>query len=364
MAVSKSNTALSYHGKFYARSGSTTQELKGGELQRLLLKTNNLSWDEVPVSNADFDDIDMRIVREFIKQATEYNRLPSGIDSDNIKHLFHNLKLTNKNDELTRAAVLLFGKNPTRFFSSAIFKIGRFKGEDPTDLIVSDFVEGNLFQMPSKVMDLLKSKYLLSPISYKGLQRVETLEIPEKAMREAVLNAIIHRDYTSASSIELRVFDQFITLWNYGKLEDLSIADLRVTHNSNPRNSLIAQIFYRAGYIESWGRGTLTIINEIINIGLPEPVFNESLSGVQLLFKRNPYEKDKPSATDNYLNERQQKAVAYAKENGALTNKIYQGLNNISKPTATRDLTELVKLGILEKIGTSGESVRYILVGS
>lgn len=364
MAVSKSNTALSYHGKFYARSGSTTQELKGGELQRLLLKTNNLSWDEVPVSNADFDDIDMRIVREFIKQATEYNRLPSGIDSDNIKHLFHNLKLTNKNDELTRAAVLLFGKNPTRFFSSAIFKIGRFKGEDPTDLIVSDFVEGNLFQMPSKVMDLLKSKYLLSPISYKGLQRVETLEIPEKAMREAVLNAIIHRDYTSASSIELRVFDQFITLWNYGKLEDLSIADLRVTHNSNPRNSLIAQIFYRAGYIESWGRGTLTIINEIINIGLPEPVFNEYLSGVQLLFKRNPYEKDKPSATDNYLNERQQKAVAYAKENGALTNKIYQGLNNISKPTATRDLTELVKLGILEKIGTSGESVRYILVGS
>lgn len=265
---------------------------------------------------------------------------------------------------MTRAAVLLFGKNPTRFFSSAIFKIGRFKGEDPTDLIVSDFVEGNLFQMSDKVMDLLKSKYLLSPISYSGLQRIETLELPEKAMREAVLNAIIHRDYTSTSSIELRVFDRSITLWNYGKLEDLSIADLRITHNSNPRNPLIAQIFYRAGYIESWGRGTLTIINETVKAGLPEPIFKDSLNGIQLVFERNPYKSEKLSINEAPHTERQKRAVDYIKENGSITNNIYQELTNISKPTATRDLAELVKLNIVEKIGTAGESVKYILVGS
>lgn len=362
MTVSKSNIALSYHGKFYTRSGSTTQELKGGALQRLLLKTNNLSWDEVPVSDADFEDIDTEAVRKFIKQATEYNRLPSGIDSDNIKQLFYNLKLTNKSGELTRAAVLLFGKNPTRFFSSAIFKIGRFKGEDPTDLIVSDFVEGNLFQMPDKVMDLLKSKYLLSPISYSGIQRIETLEIPEKAMREAVLNAIIHRDYTSTSSIELRVFDHSITLWNYGKLEDLSIADLSITHNSNPRNSLIAQIFYRAGYIESWGRGTLTIINETIKVGLPKPIFKDSLNGVQLIFERNPYKSDKPLAKDKFLNERQKKALGYVQENGSITNKIYQELNNCSDSTSKRDLMQLVTMTILEIEG-KGRNLQYIQSG-
>lgn len=359
MTVSKSNIALSYHGKFYTRSGSTTQELKGGALQRLLLKTNNLSWDEVPISEADFEDIDVAVVRKFIKQATEYNRLPSGIDSDNIQQLFHNLKLINKKGELTRAAVLLFGKNPTRFFSSSIFKIGRFKGEDPTDLLVSDFVEGNLFQMPDQVMDLLKSKYLLSPISYRGLQRIETLEIPEKAMREAVLNAIIHRDYTGTSSIELRVFDHTITLWNYGKLEDLCIDDLRVTHNSNPRNSLIAQIFYRAGYIESWGRGTLTIINETIKAGLSEPVFEDFLNGVQVTFKRIPYKDEKKSTNEISLNERQKRALKYVKESGPITNKIYQKLNNISKPTATRDLAELVSLNFLEVQG-KGRTLRYL----
>lgn len=363
MVVWKSSVALSYHGKFYTRSGSTTQELKGGALQRLLLKTNNLSWDEVPVSDADFEDIDTAVVRKFIKQATEYNRLPSGIDSDDIKQLFYNLKLVNKRGELTRAAVLLFGENPARFFSSAIFKIGRFKGEDPTNLIVSDFVEGNLFQMPDKVMDLLKSKYLLSPISYNGLQRIETLEIPEKAMREAVLNAIIHRDYTSMSSIELRVFDHSITLWNYGKLEDLSVADLRVMHNSNPRNSLIAQIFYRAGYIESWGRGTLTIISETLKVGLTEPVFNDSLNGVELVFERNSYANEKPPIMGMTLNERQKKALDYVKEKGSITNKIYQELNKVSKPTSTRDLTELVLLHLF-KIDGKGRALRYILISS
>ena len=362
MTVSRSNSALSYHGKFYTRSGSTTQELKGGALQRLLLKANNLSWDEVPVSDANLDDIDPVVVRKFIKQATEYNRLPFGIDSDNIEQIFHNLRLINKNGELTRAAILLFGKNPTHFFSSAIFKIGRFKGEDPTDLIVSDFVEGNLFQMPDKVMDLLKSKYLLSPISYEGIQRIERLEIPEKAMREAILNAIIHRDYTSTSSIELRVFDHFVTLWNYGKLEDLSLDDLRVAHNSNPRNSLIAQVFYRAGYIESWGRGTLTIINESVKASLPEPIFKEVMNGVQLVLGRSLYKNDNLPTNNNVLNERQKKALNHIKENGFITNKIYQELNSCSDSTSKRDLAQLVSMNAIETEG-KGRNLRYIQSG-
>lgn len=363
MTVPKSNIVLSYHGRFYIRSGSTTQEIKGGALQQLLLKANNLSWDEVPVHDADFDDIDPEVVRKFIKQATDYNRLPSGIDSDNLEQVFHNLKLTTKDGKLTRAAVLMFGKNPNRFFSSAIFKIGRFRGEDPTDLLISDFVEGNLLQMPDRVMDLLKSKYLLSPISFKGLQRIESLEIPEKAMREAVLNAIIHRDYTNTSAIELRVFDQIITLWNYGRLEELKIEDLHTIHSSHPRNMLIAHIFYRAGYIESWGRGTLTIINETKKAGLPEPKFKDYMNGVQLSFERNTYLKSSPKPLVK-LTDRQSRAVEYVNKNGEITNKIHQELNNISKATATRDLTELVKLGLFQKIGTSGEGVKYTLIGS
>ena len=366
MNIPKNRIAISYHGKFYARSGSTTQELKGTALQRLLLKTNNLSWDEIGVDNATFDDMDADTVVRFVTLATEYNRLPMGISSKNMKQLFQNLKLLTKEGELTRAAILLFGKEPTRFFSCAIFKIGRFRGTDPTGLIIQDKVEGNLFTMFEVVIDFLKSKYLLSPISYQGMQRIETLEIPDKAIREAVLNALIHKDYTSLSAISLRVYDPTISIWNDGELEKLSIEDLSKEHESYQRNPLIADIFYRAGYIEAWGRGTLTIIEETVKSGLPKPVFQNKQGGLEVIFQRNPMRlSDDGGKTKNFqVSERQQKAIEYIRQHGAISNRIYQEINKVSKPTATRDMKHLVSLGIVEMTGTAGENIKYIIVGS
>ena len=366
ISVPKSQIALSYHGKFYIRSGRTTQELKGAALQRLLLKTNNLSWDEIGVDDAIYDDIDEETVSRFVIRATEYNRLPLGINSKNIKQLFQNLKLLTKGGELTRAAILLFGKNPTRFFSCAIFKIGRFRETNPTDLIIHDKVEGNLFNMFEQVVDFLKSKYLLSLISYRGMQRVETLEIPDKAIRETILNSLIHKDYTSLSAISLRVYDPTISIWNDGELEKLSIEDLSKEHDSYQRNPLIADIFYRAGYIEAWGRGTLMIIEETVKSGLPKPTFQSRQGGLEVIFQRNPMRLSNNSESVQRLqiSERQQKAIEYIRQYGTISNKIYQEINHISKPTATRDLKNLVLLKIIEMTGTSGESIKYVLVGS
>jgi ATP-dependent DNA helicase RecG len=365
MTVHKSSIALSYHGKFYTRSGSTTQELKGGALQRLLLKANNLFWDEIGVKNATYDDISSDTVARFVVRATEYNRLPLGIDSKNMEKLFQNLKLLTVDGELTRAALLLFGKKPTRFFSCATFKIGRFKGTDPTALIIQDKIEGNLFTMFEQVIDFLKSKYLLSPISYQGMQRVETLEIPDKAIREAILNSIIHKDYTSPTAITLRVYDPTVSIWNDGELEKLSIEDLSREHDSYQRNPSIADIFYRAGYIEAWGRGTLMIIEETIKSGLPKPTFQTRQGGVEVVFQRNTMQfQDKEDVKHHFqISERQKKAIDYTIKNGSISNKIYQKLTGISKRTATNDLAELVQNTVFEKKGSLGESVKYFLVG-
>jgi len=364
MTVQKSDIALSYHGKFYARSGSTTQELKGGSLQRLLLKANNLSWDEIGVDNATFDDINTDTVARFVVRATEYNRLPLNIDSNNVKQLFHNLKLLTTDGALTRAAILLFGKQPTRFFSCATFKIGRFRGTDPTDLIIQDKIEGNLFTMFEQVIDFLKSKYLLSPISYREMRRVETLEIPDDAIRESILNSLIHRDYTSPTAISLRVYDPTISIWNDGELEKLSIEDLSREHDSYQRNPLIADIFFRAGYIEAWGRGTLMIIEETTKSGLPKPAFQIRQGGLEVIFQRNPMRlSDNTEMKPNLqITGRQQKAVDYVKKNGSISNKIYQELTGVSRRTATNDLAELVQNLVFEKKGSSGESVKYFLV--
>ena len=198
------------------------------------------------------------------------------------------------------------------------------------------------------------------------MQRVETLEIPDSSIREAVLNSLIHKDYTSSSAISLRVYDPTISIWNDGELEKLSIEDLSKEHDSYQRNPLIADIFYRAGYIEAWGRGTLTIIEETVKSGLPKPTFQSRQGGLEVIFQRNPmrFSDNTEKKQSPQISERQQKAVEYIRQHGTISNKIYQEINNVSKPTATRDLQSLASLKMIEMTGTAGENIKYILVGS
>ena len=131
------------------------------------------------------------------------------------------------------------------------FKIGRF-GKDEADLMFQDLVDGNIIQMTDRVLDILKSKYLISPIHYEGLQRIEPLEIPEDALREAIFNSVVHKDYSGAA-IQMKVYADRILLWNEGNLpEGFTMDDLLGEHSSRPRNKNIANAFYRAGFIESW----------------------------------------------------------------------------------------------------------------
>ncbi|MDR1973153.1 MAG: hypothetical protein LBQ31_00575 [Bacteroidales bacterium] len=184
---------------------------------------------------------------------------------------------------IKNAALLLFGKRPSKFFPSVQFKIGRF-GKDDTDLLFQDLVEGNILQMADNVMDILKSKYLISPIHYEGLQRIEPLEIPEDALREAIFNSIIHKDYTGVF-IQMKVYNDKIILWNEGVLvDDYTVETLLGDHSSCPRNRNIANVFYKAGFIEAWGRGIGKIRNGFIASNLPEPTFEEKWAVCGLLF--------------------------------------------------------------------------------
>jgi ATP-dependent DNA helicase RecG len=341
--IEKSKNPVSFQSRFYVRSGSTTQELKGAELQNYILRANNMTWDEVTIPRAGFDHINRETVARFVKRAIDYNRLPATTDASNLPLLFENLDLTDDNRELTRASLLLFGKRTQHWFLQAIFKIGRFNGSDSTALMVHDVVEGNLFEMPDRVMELLKAKYLLSPIHYEGLQRVEALEIPEKAMREAVLNAIIHRDYASTSNINLRIFDNTVSLWNHGDLPpQLDIEKLKETHASYPRNRLIANIFYRAGYIEAWGRGIQTIVEEVVTNGLLSPTFkNDGWSFTVTFYRKQeqvlPLQQKQP---DQELPDIQQKILEIVQKNAKIKISEIALYLSISRRTVERTLAK------------------------
>jgi ATP-dependent DNA helicase RecG len=169
-----------------------------------------------------------------------------------------------ENEYLKRAALLLFHPDPEQFFTGAFVKIGYFR--TPSDLRFQDVIHGYLFEQVEKTMDLLMSKYLEAQIRYEGVSRIEEYPYPEPALREALLNAIAHKDYGSGNPIQIKVYEDRINFWNAGQLPDsLTVDSLMTDHPSIPFNPDIATAFFRAGLIEAWGRGTLKIIEECGN---------------------------------------------------------------------------------------------------
>ncbi len=217
--------------------------------------------------------------------------------------------------------------------------------------------------MADKTLEVLDRKFFVSPISYKGLQRVESWEYPYEAIREVILNAIVHRDYMGAP-IQISVYDEKLIVWNEGSLpEDLTLEDLKKKHSSRPHNPILASAFFKGGLIEAWGRGTIKIINECKKAGLPEPLIEYSSGGISVTILKNQF--NEKNLISKGLSTRQIKAIEYLKINKQLTNKIYQDICEVSKATATRDLTELIeKFKILERFGDVGAGTVYKLIGS
>ena len=193
------------------------------------------------------------------------------------------LNLTEKG-KLKRAAILLFGKNPKKYFTSAFIQVGRFASE--SEVISTDVIEGSLFEQVEKTIEILRLKYLENRFYYEGIYRKEDLIYPEEALREAVINAIIHRDYLGPHT-QLRVYDDKLWLWNIGKLPaEITLEKLKKPHSSFPRNELLADVFFKAGFIEAWGRGTLKIVSKCKEKNLPEPEFSEMTGGFLVSFTK------------------------------------------------------------------------------
>lgn len=288
---------ISYKGHFYYRSGSTVQDLSGPALEKFLLDKKGQKWDGAIAHRFTFDDIDKDSVELFRKKARRSGRIPEEdlLEPDN--ELIATLKLT-EDKQLKRAAIISFGKDPESLVTGAYVKIGYFKSH--TDLIFQDVITGSLLKQVEKTMDLLLTKYLRATIDYEGLTRTETYDFPEAALREALLNALIHKDYSSGNPIQISVYDDWLMIYNAGHLPDgWTIDTLKMKHSSIPANPDIAKVFFRAGYIEEWGRGTVNVVKYCKEAGLPEPVYTDKWGGIAAIFIKK--EGHKPwEETGNY----------------------------------------------------------------
>lgn len=273
---------VSYKGEYHVRSGSTKQELKGAALDRFLLKRQGKRWDGVPVPKVTAKDLDAPSLKRFRNGAAKSKRLSAEILRENDAHLLDKLHLVD-GAFLKRAAVLLFHADPERHVTGAYVKIGFFKNE--AALLYHDEVHGSLFAQVDGTMDLLLTKYLKASIGYEGVQRTETYPVPEEALREALLNAIAHKDYGSGIPIQISVYDDHLSIWNNGPLQQgWTIAKLRGKHASQPPNPDIANAFFRAGMIESWGLGIEKMRRACLERRLPAPKLREEAEGLWVEF--------------------------------------------------------------------------------
>lgn len=349
---------VNYKGQYHYRSGSTKQELKGTALDKFMLEKKGKKWDSVPVPNVSIKDLKKGTFEFFKKRAIISKRIDENILTENNINILENLKLTEKS-YLKRASILLFHPDPEKYVTGAFIKIGYFQTD--TELIFQDEINGNLFEQVEKTIEILFTKYIKAIISYEGIHRVETYEYPKDAIREAILNALAHKDYSIGTPIQISVYDDKVMIWNYGQLpEDWTVENLMQKHSSIPYNPDIANTFFRAGYVEAWGRGTIKIIEQCKEHGLPKPDFQNNGKDFWVIFKKDIYNKE--SLKKLKLNERQIKAVLFIKEKGEISNKDYQEICQVSKGTATKELRELIeKFDILERKGNVGAGTIYVI---
>lgn len=355
--VEPSNIPIACKGTYHYRSGSTKQELRGTALQQFILKKMGRSWDDVPNERASIDDIDRKAIDYFLRKGIEAQRIPEDLCEASTKDVLESLGLIDNDGLLKNAAILLFGKNPLRFFPSVAFKIGRF-GKDEADLMFQDVVEGNIIQMADHVMELLQGKYLVSPVRFEGMQRYETLEIPKEALREILYNAIAHKDYTGPD-IQMHVYDDHLEIWNEGELPlGYTEETLMGRHSSKPRNRNIANTMFKAGFIDTWGRGYMKIREGFEAAGIPMPRVQNFCGGVQVTVERTKFLKMVNVADVTSLSQvmSQVEHTDNERTNASLSQVMSQVMSQVVSQVDDKDLSLLTEVFIsLQKERTLAE---------
>ena len=286
IVVEKYPALISFRGKYYYRSGSTMHEITGKELERKLLKSQGRTWDGVPLPKISVTDLKQDAIQLFKEKAVKRGRLTqeeAGVE-DSI--LMDNLHLIDEEGYLIRAAMLAFYKDPEKWVTGSYIKIGYF-GKSDADLVYQDEVHGPLIEQVDKTVDLVYTKYMKALIAYEGIQRVEQFMFHKDAFREILLNAIVHKDYSSCNPIQISVYEDKIYIWNDGEMPpNLDTTDkLFMKHSSKPYNPKLANVFFKSGMIEAWGRGFEKIKEACSLYDGPLPEYEINESGIMVLCK-------------------------------------------------------------------------------
>lgn len=351
---------ISCKGIYYYRSGSTRQILTGPALEAFLLRKRGVTWDNLPMPAFSMKDIDDNAVERFKQLAAKKGRIDKSMLDEPKAVLMEKLHLMN-GDYLTNAAMLLFSKDPEKWQLGAYVKIGYF--ETDAELIYQDEIHGSLLEQVDKIVELVYLKYMKARISYENMQRIERYFVPEDALREAILNALCHKQYQSGVPVQISVYEDRLYIANGGCLpEKWTLNNLMQKHASVPYNPNIAHVFYLAGFIESWGRGIEKICAACKNANVPMPEYTVNPGDIMIKFSASEelvvrYIRPKVTekVTDKVIENMDDKSLKILKllmEDPGYTAVILSEKLSLSRKTISERIKKLRENKIIERVGS------------
>lgn len=334
----------------FKRVGRTNQRLSREEAQRLADATAGRTWDTLPCPGFRMEDIDRNSVKTFLQATGQDVRTST-------ESVLQNLGLITSAG-ICYGAALLFAKNPQRFVPEAQAKCARFLGTTSVNFLDEQTLEGNLLTQPDAAISFVM-RNIQQRIHITGrAERQVVPEYPEEAIREAVVNAICHRDYRAVGTVQVRIYEDRLEVWNPGMLPpDLTVDKLYQEHPSRPRHPNVARALHRAHIMEHWGTGTLRIVEACRARGLPRPEFRSEMGQFMVCFRNAPVE---GRSDRKKFEARQIRALAYVREHGRITRGEYSALLGVSIRQAINDLNILVEQGLLLRVGKT-RATHYIL---
>jgi ATP-dependent DNA helicase RecG len=280
---------FTFEGRAYERVGSTTRRMPQARYERLLVERGHAKrrWENLPADGLALKDLDRKEILRTRELAIQQNRISPDTSRD-IGDILDRLGLRVAG-VLTQAAQMLYGRRFLPDYPQGLLKMGRFRGAEITGDIVDNRQEHmHAFAMVREGMAFLERTMPLGARFPRGtVFREDRFPVPLEALREILLNAVMHRDYSHYSGyVAIVVFDDRIEIRSYGRLPTgITIKQLSGKHDSKPVNPLIAGAFHRTGAVEVWGRGTNRVIAMCRKHGAPPPRFREQSGFLTVTFK-------------------------------------------------------------------------------
>ena len=350
---------VSVKGVCYKRVGNSNRVMSPQEIAQMHLNATGQSWDRLLVTRAGMDDIDEKKVEWYLTRRETTRNVAKPQDMSQTA-LLRNIDGLHDEDIPTHAGILFFGKYPQRFFQNAQLRVVRFKGISVTHPVINRLdCSGALWEMVDAAEEFIRKNIrLLSLRTSRSFQRDDKFEYPLEALREAIINALIHRNYQKHSDVRVFIFDNRVEIINPGTFPEGVSPDAPV---HEPVNPILSQFMYDVGFIERYGSGIRMMKRLSTEWGNKEPRYEFHPLQTTIIFD-SPIQENTFIEIDDIseqLNERQKNAFSYVQRHGEITKGKYMEINQVSHRIAYEELKDMTDKGLLSMVG-KGRGTKYV----